>query len=130
MKNQLLADRYPVHVLELDKSETSHRHLDGLLQALESTIEADPVVAMIAVFDHDAHTALQGGEIRPEILAAKNLIFGSGRKLPGPAMMAVHPRSIGIAELPDRFVPNLLAAPMAEANRKMTARALDLRKAK
>lgn len=129
MKNQLLADRYPIHVLELDKSETSHQHLDELLRALEAKAEADPGVAMIAVFDHYAHTTLQGGEIRPDIFAAKNLIFCFGPKLPDPAMMAVRPRSIGIAELPDRFVLSFLEAPMAEANRKMTEWVLGLRNA-
>jgi hypothetical protein len=129
MKNKLLADKYPIHVLELEKNETPHAHLDELLRALEAKAEVDPGVAMIAVFDHFAHTTVLGGEIRADILAAKNLIFCFGSKLPDPAMMAVRPRSIGIAELPDRFVISFLEAPMPEANRKMTEWVLSLRNA-
>ncbi|MDY0012224.1 MAG: hypothetical protein RBS40_04955 [Rhodocyclaceae bacterium] len=127
MKNFLLADKYPIHVLELAKSETPYAHLDELLQALEAKAEADPGVAMIAKFDHYAHTKLIGGEIRPDIVAAKNLIFCFGPKLPDPAMLAVRPRSIGIAELGDRYVISFLEAPLPEANRKMAEWVMALR---
>ena len=30
MQNKLLADKYPIHVLELGKNETDHAHLDDL----------------------------------------------------------------------------------------------------
>jgi hypothetical protein len=43
-------------------------------------------------------------------------------------LLAVRPRSIGLAELPDRFVISFLEAPMPEANRKMTEWVLSLRK--
>lgn len=102
-----------------------------MLRALEAKAEAevDPTVRLISVFDHYGHTKMIGGEIRPDILAAKNLIFCFGTKLPDPTMLAVRPRSIGIAELPDRFVISFLEAPMPEANRKMTEWVLSLRKA-
>lgn len=121
MKDVLLANKYPIHMLELSKDETPHASLDELLRALEARLEADPQTALIAVFDHYAHTTLMGGEIRPDILAAKNLVFCFGAKLPDPTMLAVRPRSIGIAELPDRYVISFLEAPMPEANEKMVA---------
>ena len=129
MQNKLLADKYPIHVLELGKNETTHEHLDDLLKAIEVRAEADPTVRLIATFDHRSHTKLIGGEIRPDILAAKNLIFCFGVKLLDPVMMAVRPRSIGFAELPDRFVISFLEAPMPEANRKMIEWVTALRKA-
>jgi hypothetical protein len=129
MKNQLLAEKYPIHLLELEKTETPHQSLDAVLESLKATAEADPAVAMIGVFDHYAHTRKIGGEIRPDILNAKNLIFCFGPRLPQPEMLAVRPRSIGIAELADRFVISFLEAPMPEANRKMTEWVLGLRKA-
>jgi hypothetical protein len=86
-------------------------------------------VRLIATFDHLSHTRQIGGEIRPDILAAKNLIFCFGVKLLDPTMMAVRPRSIGFAELPDRFVVSFLEAPMPEANRKMIEWVSALRKA-
>lgn len=120
MQNKLLADKYPIHLLEIGKNETPHRHLDDIVAVLKAHVEADSTASFIAVFDHHAHTLKIGGEIRPDILAAKNLVFCFGIKLPDPAMLAVRPRSIGIAELPDRFVLSFLEAPMPEANRKMT----------
>ncbi len=128
MQNKLLADKYPIHVLELAKNETEHVHLDDLLQAIEARAKADPTVCLIATFDHLSHTRQIGGEIRPDILAAKNLIFCFGVKLLDPTMMAVRPRSIGFAELPDRFVVSFLEAPMPEANRKMIEWVSALRK--
>ena len=127
MKNHLLADKYPIHVLELSKDETSHAHLDELIRALEQQAEVDPTVNLIAVFDHLAHTRLIGGQIRDDIVGAKNLVFCFGVKLTDPTMLAVRPRSIGVAELPDRFVVSFLEAPMPEANRKMTQWVMGLR---
>ena len=129
MQNKLLADKYPIHVLELGKNETTHEHLDDLLKAIEVRAEADPTVRLIATFDHRSHTKLIGGEIRPDILAAKNLIFCFGVKLLDPTMMAVRPRSIGFAELPDRFVISFLEAPMKPANEAMEAWVKGLRDA-
>jgi len=129
MKNRLLADKYPIHVLELEKGETPLATLDEVLRALEERAAADATVKLIAVFDHLEHTRSIDGEIRPDILGAKNLVFCFGVKLPDPAMLAVRPRSIGVAELPDRFVISFLEAPMPDANRKMTEWVLGLRRA-
>jgi hypothetical protein len=35
MKNRILADKYPIHVLELEKRETRLEKLDQVLRALE-----------------------------------------------------------------------------------------------
>ena len=40
MQNKLLADKYPIHVLELGKDETDHVHLDDLLKAIEARAAA------------------------------------------------------------------------------------------
>lgn len=127
MKNRLLAEKYPIHLLELEKSETDCMDVDAVVSALKAKITADPAASFIALFDHLNHTRAIGGEIREDILAAKNLVFCFGIKLPDPAMLAVRPRSIGVAELPDRFVVSFLEAPMPEANRKMTEWVMGLR---
>jgi hypothetical protein len=44
-------------------------------------------------------------------------------------MLAVRPRSIGIADLGDRFVISFMEAPMAAANQSMEAWTLALRSA-
>ena len=74
------------------------------------------------MFDHYSHTSsLPEGEIAPEIKDAKNLVFCFGIKLPGPQVMAVRPRSIGVTELEDKFIVNFMEAPMPIANTTMEA---------
>lgn len=47
--------------------------------------------------------------------------------LPGPEALALRPRSIGVAELADKFVISFLEAPMPVANTAMEQWAHDLR---
>jgi len=120
MKQSLFQEKYPVFTLELEKSETPCRSVDEIIDRLKGEVEADPHTTFIAVFDHYAHTrSLPDGEIAPEIRAAKNLVFCFGIKLPGPQVMAVRPRSIGVTELEERFIINFMEAPMPIANTKM-----------
>ncbi|MCG5539567.1 DUF6858 family protein, partial [Halorhodospira sp. 9622] len=77
--------------------------------------------AYIATFDHYAHTqSLPDGEIADEIEDAKNVIFCVGRRLPMALAPALRPRSIGVVELPDRFVVSFMESPMPLANELMT----------
>jgi len=78
------------------------------------------VVTYIGEFDHYAHTSsLPDGEIAEDIIAARNIIFCFGIKLPEPTVMAVRPRSIGVTEYKDRFVINFLEPPMPMATEAM-----------
>jgi hypothetical protein len=130
MKQSLLQEKYPVYTLELDKSETRCANVDGILAELKALIDAHPVSVYIATFDHYRHTqGLAEGEIAPEILDAKNIVFCFGLKLPAAGVMAVRPRSIGVTELKDRFVINFLEAPMPLANDAMEQWAKSLRNA-
>jgi len=71
------------------------------------------------LFDHYEHTKSIGGEIAPDIKAAKNIVFCFGPMLPSPAIMAVRPRSIGVAETDNGFVITFLEAPAPQINDKM-----------
>ena len=84
-------------------------------------------MSYIGTFDHFAHTKTIGGDIAPEIVAASNVLFCFGHALPNPQVLAVRPRSIGIADLGDRFVISFMDAPMKPANEAMQAWALALR---
>ncbi|AHM02590.1 hypothetical protein roselon_00133 [Roseibacterium elongatum DSM 19469] len=119
MKQTLLQQKYPVFHLEIAKEETSCATVDDIIARLQARIDAEPNVAEIAVFDHYAHTSSFGGDIHPEILAAKNLVFCFGYKLPDPVMLSVRPRSIGVADLGTRFVISFLEAPMEIATTAM-----------
>lgn len=127
MKQMLLQEKYPVFMLELGKDETSCRSVDDVAARIKAAIAADGRVAWITEFDHYAHTQRVGGSIAPEIKAAKNLVFCFGLQLPNPQVLAVRPRSIGIADCGDRFVVNFLEAPMKPANEAMEAWVKSLR---
>lgn len=59
--------------------------------------------------------------------AAVDVIFCFGFAIPTPQMLAVRPRSIGIAEMGDKFVIIFMEAPMKPANEAMEAWTLALR---
>ncbi len=121
MRQIVLQQKYPVFHLEIPKGETSCGSVDAIVEALRARIEAEENVADIAVFDHYAHTSGFGGEMHPDIAAAKNIVFCFGYKLPDPKMLAVRPRSIGVADMGDRFEISFLEAPMEIANTRMEA---------
>ncbi|SIS52792.1 DUF6858 family protein [Phaeovulum vinaykumarii] len=121
MKQSLLMEKYPVFELELPKSETSLGDVDAVIAALKARIDAHPKVAFIATFDHHAHTTAIGGEIAPTIAAAKNIVFCFGIKLPNPHVLAVRPRSIGVADMGDHFHISFLEPPMELATTEMEA---------
>ncbi|WP_029008767.1 DUF6858 family protein [Azospirillum halopraeferens] len=122
-----LMDRYTVFVARVAKSETECRTVDDVIAALTQRIEDDPGVALLAVFDHYAHTRRRDGVIASEIRAAKNLVFCFGPGLPDPSMLALRPRSIGIADVGDQFVISFQEAPLAPANDAMRSWVTGLR---
>jgi len=122
MKQTLLQDKYPVYTLEVPKAESRFEDVDAILGHLRECVEGHKVARMIGEFDHHAHTSnLPEGDIAGDIRAAKHIVFCFGTHLPNPEVMAVRPRSIGVADLGDRFVISFLEAPMPLANNAMTA---------
>lgn len=121
MKQTLLQEKYPVFLAEIDKAETSCQSIDEVVTYLKDKIAADPKVQFIGVFDHYAHTKQIAGEINPEIKAAVDVIFCFGYALPNPQVLAVRPRSIGVADMGGKFVVSFMEAPMKPANEAMEA---------
>jgi len=127
MKQMLLQEKYPVFTLELNKDETYHNTMDGIVDYFLVRIHEHHIAEFIALFDHYSHTkALSQGEINPEIIAAQNIIFCFGTNLPNPQVLAIRPRSIGIAEFNDKFVISFMETPMPMANQAMETWAKDL----
>lgn len=127
MRQVTLMEKYPVFVLEVAKAETSFASVDQIVEHLKSCIAGNDRVAFISVFDHLEHTRRIGGEIAPDIVAAKNVVFCFGFALPNPTVMAVRPRSIGVCDTGAAFVISFLEAPMKPANEAMEAWALAIR---
>jgi hypothetical protein len=120
MKQTIIMEKYPVFEIDIKKSETTFQSIDEIIEYLKGKIEEHPVATYIATFDHYAHTSsLEEGFIAPEILNAKNIVCCFGKKLPKPNLIAVRPRSIGIAELADEFVIGFLEAPNPMATEAM-----------
>jgi len=120
MKQTLLQEKYPVYTLVLNKAECAYTSVDEIIAYLRERIEAHPVARYIATFDHYAHTrSLPDGVVDDEILAAQNIVFCFGLALPDPQVLAVRPRSIGVAERADDFVITFMEAPMPLANSAM-----------
>ncbi len=120
MRQITVMEKYPVFTLEIKKDETTYETIDAIFAYLKEKIEAHPVATYIGEFDHYAHTtSLSEGKIAEGILAAKNLICCFGKVLPKPEVLAVRPRSIGVAEYEERFVISFMEAPNPEANSAM-----------
>jgi hypothetical protein len=127
MKQSLFNEKYPVFVAEIGKNETSFQSVPALVDYYKAKIAENPKVHFIAVFDHLAHTTKIGGEIMPGLVAAVDIVFCFGFAIPNPQVLAVRPRSIGIAELGEKFVISFMEAPMQPANQAMEAWTLALR---
>lgn len=121
MRQSLLMEKYPTFDLDLPKSETTCTSVEDILARLKAKIDAHPKVAYIATFDHYAHTKSIDGEIAEGIEDAKNIVFCFGMKIPNAHMLSVRPRSIGVADLGDRFHLSFLEPPMEVATKEMEA---------
>jgi hypothetical protein len=129
MKQTLLQEKYPVFVAEISKDETACKTVEDIVVYLKAKIAEKEKVQFIGVFDHYAHTKNIGGEIAADIVGAVDVIFCFGFALPNPQVLAVRPRSIGVADMGDKFVISFLEAPMKPANEAMEAWVKGLRKA-
>lgn len=127
MKQLHFQEKYPITVAEVAKTETTFASAAEIAAYFKDCIAHTERVTYIADFDHLTHTRAIGGEVAPNIQAAINVLFCFGHALPNPQVMAVRPRSIGIADMGDRFVISFMDAPMKPANDAMQAWTLALR---
>jgi hypothetical protein len=129
MKQSLLQEKYPIFTLEFRKDETGFDSVEAIVDYLKQQIEGHRAARFIADFDHYAHTrSLPEGQIGEGILAARNLVFCFGLTLPEPGVLAVRPRSIGVAETTNGYLITFMEAPMPLANKAMEEWAKSIRK--
>ncbi len=120
MKQIILMEKYPIFELDIEKSETKYKSVDEILDYLKEKIDSHDIAVYIGKFDHYSHTkSLEDGEVANEILDAKNIICCFGKGLLKPTVLGIRPRSIGVAELKDKFVISFLEAPNPIANEAM-----------
>ena len=120
MQELLFKNEYPIFSMTLKKNETSYTSVQAILDNLQSKIEAHPVATYIGLFNHYEHTScLESGEVSTDIIDAQNILFCFGKELLVPEVLAVRPRSIGIAERNSDFVLSFLKAPNPVANEAM-----------
>lgn len=110
-------DTYPVYVREIPEGNYS---IDSIIEILKNNIKQHPFAEFIAVFDHYALTTkIEGHVLSEDILGAKDLIFCFGKELPVPEMLAIRPRSIGIAKIKNGFTISFMQAPNEKATQSM-----------
>ncbi len=120
MTKILFNETYPIFTLTLHKEQTPYNSVDALLDALQAHIDAHGIATYIGRFDHFSHTcSLADAEISTTIQDAKNILFCFGKELPNPLILAVRPRSIGVADMGESFVLSFLEAPNPVANEAM-----------
>ena len=119
MKKTIFMDKYPVFTLEVDKNETTFTNVSEILDYYKDLVDGHKLAAYIATFDHFTHTTKLGGEIIPEILDAKNIVFCFGAAIPNTKILAARPRSVGVAELKDSFVIEFIEAPNEQLHNVM-----------
>jgi len=122
MQEKILNEAYPIHTMTLKKSDTTMPNIQAILTHFETAIKAHPIATYIGIFNHYKHTSsLKEGHIAPHILDAQEIICCFGKDLSDPELLAVRPRSIGIAERQDDYVISFLKAPNPAANDAMIA---------
>ncbi|HID91828.1 TPA: hypothetical protein EYP45_01755 [Candidatus Peregrinibacteria bacterium] len=113
MKQVTFKEKYPVFTLDILKTESRFSSVSEIISYFQEKIVDHPVAVFISTFNHFSHTKNLGelGEINSEIVDAQNIIFCFGKELPNALVLAVRPRSIGVAEFSDRFVISFMETP-------------------
>jgi len=120
MKQLTLMDKYPLNARTIAKTETTLKSTDEVISFIKTKVDAHPVATYIATFDHYSHTkSLENGEINPDFIDAKNIIFCFGVQLPKAEMLGIRPRSIGVVETAESFVVSFMDAPNPQAQQFM-----------
>lgn len=111
---------FPIYTLEIGRDETSYASVEAICGYFRRRIADQRCAVFIAEYDHFAHTrSLPEGRVGEDILAAKSLVFCFGIALPDPRLLAVRPRSIGVAETERGFLVTFMEAPMPVVNAAM-----------
>jgi len=128
MNQMVLQEKYPVFVLDIDKTETHYKNAQEIIEFFKEKIKAHPVCKYIGEFNHYEHTlSLPEGEINPEIKDCRLVLFCFGNKLPNGKIPSARPRSISVTEYNDKFEIAFLEAPALIANEVMEGWVKDLR---
>jgi tellurite resistance protein TehA-like permease len=118
VSKSLFQDKFPVFSVDIRKNGR-FRDLDSLVEILKQKIMTHPIARHIADFDHFTHTKDVGGDIPKGLRNAINIVFCFGPKIEENRMMAVRPRSFGIAEYDEHFTISFLEAPSPKATQTM-----------
>ncbi len=120
MEQVQFKDKYPIFKTTIKKTELPHTSIDEIFDFLKEEISIHPIATYVGEFDHYKHTScLKESSIDSAIKNAKNILFCFGKELMVPEVLAVRPRSIGIAEMENEFVITFMEAPNPVANESM-----------
>ena len=114
-------DKYPILSIKINKNETTYKSVDEILEKFKNNIKNHKIAKFISIFDNYEHTSSIDGEINPDIINAKIIIFCFGPAIPNEKVLAIRPRSFGVSEFNDYFSIDCLEAP----NEKITQTMID-----
>jgi len=128
MTKAIFLEKYPVNSLIIQKSNIKYTNIDDILNYFKKKIDEHNIAVFISEFNNYLHTKSINGEINPDILDARVIIFCFGKQIPKPEILALRPRTIGIAELKDSFAFEFLDAPNENLQKVMEDWVKDLAK--
>ncbi len=125
----MLNGRYPAMIPELEKSDRICQTVEDVGDYFRARIAENPKTQFIGVFDHFAHTRKIGGDWGGKSIRefARRRASSSASRSPHPQILALRPRSTGVADMGDRFVVSFMEAPVQRANVAMESRSPGLR---
>jgi len=127
MTRSILLDTHPMYAIKFLKSEMKFTDIAKIVEHFKAKIVENPEAVFITLFDHYAHTKSLNGDIREDILDAKNLLFCFGHGIKNVEILAFRPKSIAICELEDSFVFEFLETPRPEVNNWITSWIKDIK---
>ncbi|MFP4166012.1 MAG: DUF6858 family protein [Opitutales bacterium] len=111
-------NKFPIFRVDIQKSE-KYPEASILVEVLKTKISNHPVARHIADFDHYLHTKNIEGGMPKELLGAIVIMFCFGPQIEEARVLAVRPRSIGLAEFENHFTITFMEAPSEKATDTM-----------
>ncbi|MBN2234680.1 MAG: hypothetical protein JW706_05980, partial [Opitutales bacterium] len=110
--------KFPIYSINLAKNPLYY-DLPSVAAALKSRISGHPVARHVADFDHQAFDPSNNEERPAGLKNAMNVLFCLGPKMEEPHVIAIKPRSFGIAEYDRHFTISFMEAPSDKATETM-----------
>ena len=112
MMTPMTLGQYHIQTMGFSKDDAKFATADEAIAFIKDQVDAHPIAAYIATFDHYTHTKnLPQHRIADDIVDVKMAIFCFGPDISIPQLAGVRPRSISVVEHTDKFTVTFMNAP-------------------